>query len=63
MNLREQRPDPVQRPRGLVGEVLVEAGEHLQSGEDVAVAVDLSEGVGHGAGRVSDDERVPRVGL
>ena len=63
MDLRQQRPDSVQRPGGLVGEVLVEAGEDLHSGEDFAVTVDLSERVGHGAGGVGDDERVARVCL
>src|SRR5699024_2640720 len=63
MDLRQQGPDPVQRPGGLVGELLVEAREELGWREDFAVAGELAERVGHGAGGVGDDESLPRIGL
>ena len=63
MYLRQQGPDPVQCSGGLVGEVFVEAREDLERREDFAVAVDLAKCVGHGAGRVGDDERIVRIGL
>src|SRR5699024_348951 len=44
MDLGQQRPDPVQRPRGLVSEVLIKTRQDLQRGEDLAVAVDLAQG-------------------
>ena len=45
VDLSQQGPDPVQRPGGLVGEVLIEAGEDLERRENLVVAVDLAKRV------------------
>jgi hypothetical protein len=48
---------------GLAGQVVVEPDQHLQLGQGLVADVDRGQGVGHGAGRVGDDERVAGVGL
>ena len=63
MDLREQRPDPIQRPRGLVREVFIEAGQDFQGGEDLVVSIDLPQRVRHSPSGVGDDERVACIGL
>lgn len=63
VDLGEQGPDPVEGPGGLVGEVLVETGKNFERREGLGVTVDLPKCVGHGAGRVGDDERVAGIGL
>lgn len=63
MNLGEQAVEPVGDPGGLARKVVVEAHDHLWFGDRIVRAVDRPQAVGHRAGSVRDDERVPRVGL
>lgn len=63
MDLREQRPQPVVRRRGLREEVIVVAQQHRQVRPRLVGHVQSSQRMRRGHRRVRDDERIPRVGL
>lgn len=63
MDLGEHAADPVRDAVDFAGQVVVEPNDHSQVGDEVIVAADASQRVGHGAAGLSDDERVTGVGF
>lgn len=63
VDLGEQAADPVAGLGDLPGQVQVEAGEHAQGGFVLVRDHDAAQGVGHGACRFGDDERVLFIGF
>lgn len=55
VDLGQQAPDPVGYPGGFAGEVVVEADEDFQLGQDLVAGVDPPQRAWQGAGRVGDD--------
>lgn len=43
------------------GEIVIETDQHIQLGECVIAGIYSPQRVGHGPGRIGDDERIPRI--
>jgi hypothetical protein len=63
VDLGEHPAQPVRGGGDLGGEVVVETGQHGQLGDLGLIHPDVGQGVGHGPGRLGDDQRIPGIGF
>ena len=61
VNAGQQSADSVADAGCFTGEIVIETDQHTELGECVITGIDSSQRVGHGPGRVGDDERIPRI--